>query len=158
MDQINFFEQMCTLVVFRLLPDHVKIETFGKRFYINPENRTLVSPEFFVRFTDGSIVTFVWDDTRNVLNIAVAFDGGSEADTAFDVPFKNTMLSAMAPAVFANIHASFLSNPSSFSWDEGTWCSELHDVILEILDLAEVDELAELFDKNSKNGATSNGC
>ena len=54
--QADFFEQACTAVVLSSLRIFDKVETFGKRFYIDPENRTRVSPEFFIRFTDGSTV------------------------------------------------------------------------------------------------------
>ena len=74
--QADFFEQACTAVVLSSLRIFNKIETFGKRFYIDPENRTRVSPEFFIRFTDGSTVMLTWYDTSNELHVSVAFDGG----------------------------------------------------------------------------------
>lgn len=147
MDQTDFFEKACALVTLSLLPNFNTIETFGKKFYINPENRTQVSSEFFIRFTDGSAVMLVWDDIRNWLNVSVAFDGGSEADKAFDIPYKNTMLSAMTPAAVANVRASLASN-------DGTWYGELRESIMVILSYAEAGKLAELF---SKNGTDSDG-
>ena len=147
MEQINFFERICTIVALRLLPNFNNVETFGQKYYINPENRTQISPEFFIHFTDGSTVMLVWDDIRNWLNVSVAFDGGSEVDKAFDIPYKNTMLSAMTPVAVANMQASLASN-------DGTWYCELRDSIATILNYAEAGKLAELF---SKNGTDSDG-
>ena len=144
-DQTNFFEKVCVLVVFNLLPNFNNVSTFGKRFYIHPEDRTLASPQFFIRFTDGSVVMLVWDDTHNALNVAVAFDGGSEADGAFIQTYKNTMLSVMNPTACANIQAC-KSNPQS--WGDGTWFGELMSSIIMILNYEEAGKLAELFSKN----------
>lgn len=146
MDQTDFFEKACALVTLSLLPNFNTIETFGKKFYINPENRTQVSSEFFIRFTDGSTVMLVWDDTCNALNVSIAFDGGSEADEGFDMPYKNTMLSAMNPAYAGNLRA-LIENPS-------TWYGELRESIMAILSYAEAGKLAELF---SDNGTGSDG-
>jgi hypothetical protein len=146
MNQIDFFNRVCAIVVVRLLPNFNNVETFGQKYYINHEDRTLVSPEFFIRFTDGSIVMLVWDDIRNWLNVSVAFDGGSEADKAFDIPYKNTMLSAMNPAYVGNLRA-LIEDPS-------TWYGELRESIMAILSYAEAGKLAELF---SKNGTDSDG-
>ena len=145
--QADFFEQACTAVVLSSLRIFDKVETFGKRFYIDPENRTRVSPEFFIRFTDGSTVMLTWYDTSNELHVSVAFDGGFKADAAFDMPYENTIASAS----IADMREFLLeSRPLG-----NTWCGELHDSILMILKYAEAGKLAELFSK--VNDADSDG-
>lgn len=151
--QMDFFENVFTIVMCSLSSDYIKIESFGKKFCVVPKRRTM-KPWFFIRFTDGNIVMLGWSETRKALCVAATFDGGGEADFIFEVPFKNTLFSAITPEVFSNIQAS-RSNPHSFPWNEGSWCSELRDVIFEILEYEEVNKLADLF---IKNGATSNGC
>lgn len=139
--QADFFEQACTAVVLSSLRIFDKVETFGKRFYIDPENRTRVSPEFFIRFTDGSTVMLTWYDPSNELHVSVAFDGGIKADAAFDMPYENTIASAS----IADMRECLLvSRPLGTA----TWCGELQDSILVILSYAEADKLAELFNKN----------
>ena len=146
--QADFFEQACTAVVLSSLRIFNKIETFGKRFYIDPENRTRVSPEFFIRFTDGSTVMLTWYDTSNELHVSVAFDGGIKADAAFDIPYENTIASAS----IADMRECLLvSRPLGTA----TWCGELQDSILVILSYAEAGKLAELFSK--VNDADSDG-
>ena len=145
--QADFFEQACTAVVLSSLRIFDKVETFGKRFYIDPENRTRVSPEFFIRFTDGSTVMLTWYDPSNELHVSVAFDGGIKADAAFDMPYENTIASAS----IADMRECLLvSRPLGTA----TWCGELQDSILVILSYAESDKLAELFNKND---ADNNG-
>lgn len=145
--QADFFEQACTAVVLSSLRIFDKVETFGKRFYIDPENRTRVSPEFFIRFTDGSTVMFTWYDPSNELHVSVAYDGGIKADAAFDMPYENTIASAS----IADMRECLLvSRPLGTA----TWCGELQDSILVILSYAEADKLAELF---NKNGTDNNG-
>ena len=145
--QADFFEQACTAVVLSLLTSFDKVETFGKRFFINPENRAQISPEFFIRFTDGSTVMFAWYDTSNELHVSVAYDGGIKADAAFDIPYENTIASAS----IADMREFLLeSRPLG-----NTWCGELHDSILMILKYAEAGKLAELFGK--VNDADSDG-
>ena len=145
--QADFFEQACTAVVLSSLRIFDKVETFGKRFYIDPENRTRVSPEFFIRFTDGSTVMLTWYDPSNELHVSVAFDGGIKADAAFDMPYENTIASAS----IADMRECLLvSRPLGTA----TWCGELQDSILLILSYAEADKLAELF---SQNDADSDG-
>ena len=140
--QADFFEQACTAVVLSSLRIFDKVETFGKRFYIDPENRTRVSPEFFIRFTDGSTVMLTWYDPSNELHVSVAFDGGIKADAAFDMPYENTIASAS----IADMRECLLvSRPLGTA----TWCGELQDSILVILSYAEADKLAELFNKNN---------
>ena len=137
--QADFFEQACTAVVLSLLTSFNKVETFGKRFFINPENRAQISPEFFIRFTDDSTVMLTWYDTSNELHVSVAFDGGIKADAAFDIPYENTIASAS----IADMREFLLeSRPLG-----NTWCGELHDSILMILKYAEAGKLAELFNK-----------
>ena len=139
--QADFFEQACTAVVLSSLRIFDKVETFGKRFYIDPENRTRVSPEFFIRFIDGSTVMLTWYDTSNELHVSVAFDGGIKADAAFDMPYENTITSAS----IADMRECLLvSRPLGTA----TWCGELQDSILVILSYAEAGKLAELFSKN----------
>ena len=139
--QADFFEQACTAVVLSSLRIFDKVETFGKRFYIDPENRTRVSPEFFIRFTDGSTVMLTWYDPSNELHVSVAFDGGIKADAAFDMPYENTIASAS----IADMRECLLvSRPLGTA----TWCGELQDSILVILSYAEAGKLAELFSKN----------
>ena len=148
LEQADFFEQACTAVVLSSLRIFNKIETFGKRFYIDPENRTRVSPEFFIRFTDGSTVMLTWYDTSNELHVSVAFDGGIKADAAFDIPYENTIASAS----IADMRECLLvSRPLGTA----TWCGELQDSILVILSYAEAGKLAELFSK--VNDADSDG-
>lgn len=145
--QADFFEQACTAVVLSSLRIFDKVETFGKRFYIDPENRTRVSPEFFIRFTDGSTVMLTWYDPSNELHVSVAYDGGIKADAAFDMPYENTIASAS----IADMRECLLvSRPLGTA----TWCGELQDSILVILSYAEADKLAELF---NKNGTDNNG-
>ena len=145
--QADFFEQACTAVVLSSLTIFNKVETFGKRFFINPENRAQISPEFFIRFTDGSTVMFAWYDTSNELHVSVAYDGGIKADAAFDMPYENTIASAS----IADMREFLLeSRPLG-----NTWCGELHDSILMILKYAEAGKLAELFGK--VNDADSDG-
>ena len=144
--QADFFEQACTAVVLSSLTIFNKVETFGKRFFINPENRAQISPEFFIRFTDGSTVMFAWYDTSNELHVSVAYDGGIKADAAFDIPYENTIASAS----IADMREFLLESRSLGN----TWCGELHDSILTILNYAESDKLAELF---SQNDADSDG-
>ena len=140
--QADFFEQACTAVVLSSLRIFDKVETFGKRFYIDPENRTRVSPEFFIRFTDGSTVMLTWYDPSNELHVSVAFDGGIKADAAFNMPYENTIASAS----IADMRECLLvSRPLGTA----TWCGELQDSILVILSYAEADKLAELFNKNN---------
>ena len=140
--QADFFEQACTAVVLSSLRIFDKVETFGKRFYIDPENRTRVSPEFFIRFTDGSTVMLTWYDPSNELHVSVAFDGGIKADAAFNMPYENTIASAS----IADMRECLLvSRPLGTA----TWCGELQDSILLILSYAEADKLAELFNKNN---------
>ena len=137
--QADFFEQACTAVVLSSLRIFDKVETFGKRFFINPENRAQISPEFFIRFTGGSTVMLTWYDPSNELHVSVAFDGGIKADTAFDIPYENTIASAS----IADMREFLLeSRPLG-----NTWCGELHDSILMILKYAEAGKLAELFNK-----------
>jgi len=139
--QADFFEQACTAVVFSSLTSFDKVETFGKRFFINPEDRTWISPEFFIRFTDGSTVMLTWYDPSNELHVSVAYDGGIKADAAFDMPYENTIASAS----IADMRECLLvSRPLGTA----TWCGELQDSILVILSYAEADKLAELFNKN----------
>ena len=137
--QADFFEQACTAVVLSLLTSFNKVETFGKRFFINPENRAQISPEFFIRFTGGSTVMLTWYDPSNELHVSVAFDGGIKADAAFDMPYENTIASASIPNL-----REWLSNSRPL---DNTWCGELHDSILMILNYAETGKLAELFSK-----------
>ena len=145
--QADFFEQVCTAVVLSSLRVFNKVETFGKRFFINPENRTQISPEFFIRFTDGSTVMLTWYDPSNELHVSVAYDGGIKADAAFDIPYENTIASAS----IADMREFLLeSRPLG-----NTWCGELHDSILMILKYAEAGKLAELFSK--VNDADSDG-
>ena len=145
--QADFFEQACTAVVLSLLTSFNKVETFGKRFFINPENRAQISPEFFIRFTGGSTVMLTWYDPSNELHVSVAFDGGIKADAAFDMPYENTIASAS----IADMREFLLeSRPLG-----NTWCGELHDSILMILKYAEAGKLAELFSK--VNDADSDG-
>lgn len=144
--QADFFEQVCTAVVLSLLPSFNKIETFGKRFFINPENRTQISPEFFIRFTDGSTVMFAWYEPSKELHVSVAYDGGIKADAAFDMPYENTIASASIPTL-----REFLLESRPLG---NTWCGELHDSILMIVKYAEAGKLAELF---SQNDADSDG-
>ena len=140
--QADFFEQACTAVVLSSLRIFDKVETFGKRFYIDPENRTRVSPEFFIRFTDGSTVMLTWYDPSNELHVSVAFDGGIKADAAFNMPYENTIASAS----IADMRECLLvSRPLGTA----TWCGELQDSILLILSYAEAGKLAELFNKNN---------
>ena len=140
--QADFFEQACTAVVLSSLRIFDKVETFGKRFYIDPENRTRVSPEFFIRFTDGSTVMLTWYDPSNELHVSVAYDGGIKADAAFNMPYENTIASAS----IADMRECLLvSRPLGTA----TWCGELQDSILVILSYAEADKLAELFNKNN---------
>ena len=137
--QADFFEQACTAVVLSSLRIFDKVETFGKRFFINPENRAQISPEFFIRFTGGSTVMLTWYDPSNELHVSVAFDGGIKADAAFDIPYENTIASAS----IADMREFLLeSRPLG-----NTWCGELHDSILMILKYAEAGKLAELFNK-----------
>ena len=138
--QADFFEQACTAVVFSSLTSFNKIETFGKRFFINPEDRTWISPEFFIRFTDGSTVMLTWYDPSNELHVSVAYDGGIKADAAFDIPYENTIASASITDI-----REFLLESRSLG---NTWCGELQDSILVILNYAEAGKLAELFNKN----------
>ena len=139
--QADFFEQACTAVVLSSLTSFNKIETFGKRFFINPEDRTWISPEFFIRFTDGSTVMLTWYDPSNELHVSVAYDGGIKADAAFDMPYENTIASAS----IADMRECLLvSRPLGTA----TWCGELQDSILVILSYAEAGKLAELFNKN----------
>ena len=139
--QADFFEQACTAVVLSSLRIFDKVETFGKRFFINPEDRTWISPEFFIRFTDGSTVMLTWYDPSNELHLSVAYDGGIKADAAFDMPYENTIASAS----IADMRECLLvSRPLGTA----TWCGELQDSILVILSYAEADKLAELFNKN----------
>lgn len=145
--QADFFEQACTAVVLSSLRIFDKVETFGKRFYIDPENRTRVSPEFFIRFTDGSTVMFTWYDPSNELHVSVAYDGGIKADAAFDMPYENTIASA---SITDMRECLLVSRPLGTA----TWCGELQDSILVILSYAEADKLAELF---NKNGTDNNG-
>ena len=145
--QADFFEHACTAVVLSSLRIFDKVETFGKRFYIDPENRTRVSPEFFIRFTDGSTVMLTWYDTSNELHVSVAFDGGIKADAAFDIPYENTIASASITDM-----REFLLESRPL---DNTWCGELHDSILMILNYAEAGKLAELFSK--VNDADSDG-
>ena len=148
LEQADFFEQACTAVVLSSLRIFDKVETFGKRFYIDPENRTRVSPEFFIRFTDGSTVMLTWYDTSNELHVSVAYDGGVKADAAFDIPYENTIASAS----IADMRECLLvSRPLGTA----TWCGELQDSILVILSYAEAGKLAELFSK--VNDADSDG-
>lgn len=144
--QVDFFEQICTAVVISLLPSFNKVETFGKRFFIKPEDRTWISPEFFIRFTDGSTVMLTWYDPSNELHVSVAYDGGIKADAAFDMPYENTIASASITDI-----REFLLESRPLG---NTWCSELHDSILMILNYAESGKLAELF---SRNDADSDG-
>ena len=137
--QADFFEQACTAVVLSSLRIFDKVETFGKRFFINPENRAQISPEFFIRFTGGSTVMLTWYDPSNELHVSVAFDGGIKADAAFDMPYENTIASASIPNL-----REWLSNSRPLG---NTWCGELHDSILMILKYAEAGKLAELFNK-----------
>ena len=139
--QADFFEQACTAVVLSSLRIFDKVETFGKRFYIDPENRTRVSPEFFIRFIDGSTVMLTWYDTSNELHVSVAFDGGIKADAAFDMPYENTIASA---SITDMRECLLVSRPLGTA----TWCGELQDSILVILSYAEAGKLAELFSKN----------
>lgn len=150
-DQMDFFEKSCALVTLSLLPYFNNVETFGKKFYINPEDRTLVVPEFFISFTDGSTVMLLWDATRNALNVSVALDGGSIVDGTFKIPYKSTMLSAMNPIAVACVQASIAN---SQPWAEGTWYCELRESIMAILEYVEAGKLAELF---SRTGTDSNG-
>ena len=145
--QADFFEQACTAVVLSSLTIFNKVETFGKRFFINPENRAQISPEFFIRFTDGSTVMFAWYDTSNELHVSVAYDGGIKADAAFDIPYENTITSASITDM-----REFLLESRPLG---NTWCGELHDSILMILKYAEAGKLAELFGK--VNDADSDG-
>ena len=145
--QADFFEQACTAVVLSSLRIFDKVETFGKRFFINPENRAQISPEFFIRFTGGSTVMLTWYDPSNELHVSVAFDGGIKADAAFDMPYENTIASASIPNL-----REWLSNSRPLG---NTWCGELHDSILMILKYAEAGKLAELFSK--VNDADSDG-
>ena len=138
--QVDFFEQICTAVVISLLPSFNKVETFGKRFFINPEDRTWISPEFFIRFTDGSTVMLTWYDPNNELHVSVAYDGGIKADAAFDIQYENTIASASITDI-----REFLLESRPLG---DTWCGELHDSILMILKYAEAGKLAELFNKN----------
>jgi len=144
--QADFFEQACTAVVFSSLTSFDKVETFGKRFFINPEDRTWISPEFFIRFTDGSTVMLTWYDPSNELHVSVAYDGGIKADAAFDMPYENTIASASITDI-----REFLLESRPLG---NTWCGELHDSILMILKYAESGKLAELF---SQNDADSDG-
>ena len=137
--QADFFEQACTAVVLSSLTIFNKVETFGKRFFINPEDRTWISPEFFIRFTDGSTVMLTWYDPSNELHVSVAYDGGIKADAAFDIPYENTIASASITDI-----REFLLESRSLG---NTWCGELHDSILMILKYAEAGKLAELFNK-----------
>ena len=137
--QADFFEQACTAVVLSLLTSFNKVETFGKRFFINPENRAQISPEFFIRFTGGSTVMLTWYDPSNELHVSVAFDGGIKADAAFDIPYENTIASASITDM-----REFLLESRPL---DNTWCGELHDSILMILKYAEAGKLAELFNK-----------
>lgn len=150
--QADFFEQVCVAVVCSSLRIFNKVETFGKRFYIDPEDRTRISPEFFIRFTDGSTVMLTWYDPSNELHVSVAFDGGIKADAAFDMPYKNTITSAMTPTAIANVREDLLNLRLL---DTSTWCGELQDSILVILNYAEAGELADLFNKT--NDADSDG-
>ena len=145
--QADFFEQACTAVVLSLLTSFDKVETFGKRFFINPENRAQISPEFFIRFTDGSTVMFAWYEPSNELHVSVAYDGGIKADAAFDIPYENTIASASITDI-----REFLLESRPLG---NTWCGELHDSILMILKYAEAGKLAELFGK--VNDADSDG-
>lgn len=138
--QADFFEQACTAVVLSSLTSFNKIETFGKRFFIKPEDRTWISPEFFIRFTDGSTVMLTWYDPSNELHVSVAYDGGIKADAAFDMPYENTIASASITDI-----REFLLESRPLG---NTWCGELHDSILMILKYAEAGKLAELFNKN----------
>ena len=138
--QADFFEHACTAVVLSLLTIFNKVETFGKRFFINPEDRTWISPEFFIRFTDGSTVMLTWYDPSNELHVSVAYDGGIKADAAFDIPYENTIASASITDI-----REFLLESRSLG---NTWCGELQDSILVILNYAEAGKLAELFNKN----------
>ena len=139
LEQADFFEHACTAVVLSSLTIFNKVETFGKRFYIDPANRTRVSPEFFIRFTDGSTVMLTWYDTSNELHVSVAYDGGIKADAAFDIPYENTIASASITDM-----REFLLESRPL---DNTWCGELHDSILMILNYAETGKLAELFSK-----------
>ena len=145
--QADFFEQACTAVVLSLLTSFDKVETFGKRFFINPENRAQISPEFFIRFTDGSTVMFAWYEPSNEFHVSVAYDGGIKADAAFDIPYENTITSASITDM-----REFLLESRPLG---NTWCGELHDSILMILKYAEAGKLAELFGK--VNDADSDG-
>ena len=147
LEQADFFEHACTAVVLSSLTIFNKVETFGKRFHINPENRTQISPEFFIRFTDGSTVMLTWYDTSNELHVSVAFDGGFKADAAFDMSYENTIASASITDM-----REFLLESRPL---DNTWCGELHDSILMILKYAEAGKLAELFSK--VNDADSDG-
>ena len=140
LEQADFFEHACTAVVLSSLTIFNKVETFGKRFHINPENRTQISPEFFIRFTDGSTVMLTWYDPSNELHVSVAYDGGIKADAAFDIPYENTIASASITDI-----REFLLESRSLG---NTWCGELQDSILVILNYAEAGKLAELFNKN----------
>lgn len=143
--QADFFEQACTAVVLSSLRIFDKVETFGKRFYIDPENRTRVSPEFFIRFTDGSTVMLSWYDPSNELHVSVAFDGGIKADAAFNMPYENTLASA---SITDMRECLLVSRPLGTA----TWCGELQDSILVILSYAEAGKLAELFSKKDTDG------
>ena len=148
LEQADFFEHACTAVVLSSLTIFNKVETFGKRFFINPEDRTWISPEFFIRFTDGSTVMLTWYDPSNELHVSVAYDGGIKADAAFDIPYENTIASAS----IADMRECLLvSRPLGTA----TWCGELQDSILVILSYAEAGKLAELFSK--VNDADSDG-
>ena len=88
-----------------------------------------------------------WYDPSNELHVSVAFDGGIKADAAFDIPYENTIASAS----IADMREFLLeSRPLG-----NTWCGELHDSILMILNYAEAGKLAELFSK--VNDADSDG-
>lgn len=161
----TLFTQLCCYIVGELIPNHISITTFGQQFYVKPDDRTMVTDEFFIRFTTGSTVVLGWDYARNVLIIAVSTDGGNKlSDEAF-IYYKNPM-----PVDFNRGFVAYYKNPMPVDsnrgfvalmtkspisqWPEGTWCSELRDSIVMILNYAEADKLDELF---SKNGTDSDG-
>ena len=145
----TLFTQLCCYIVGELIPNHTSITTFGQQYYVKPDDRTMVIDEFFIRFTTGSTVVLGWDFTRNVLNVAVSTDGGNElSDEAF-IYYKNLM-----PVDFNRGFVALMTKSPISQWPEGTWCSELRDSIVMILNYAEEGKLAELF---SKNGTDSDG-
>jgi len=136
----NAFIMTCLIFVSFSLPEYSKISAYGKQYAVNPTDHIRVVDEFFIRFTDGNIVEFLYEPTNNSIRAFIVFANGAKVP-GIRYRFK--------------IDASPAAEPWQLDddcpWPKGTWQGELSNFITLILNWGEAGKLTELLNSGGSD-------